>query len=183
MLDANAVPSVPAPIALLMRPLPLRPLRHILQRVAESFRRRHAGLFQRLDGHAEKVFLVDPVDLPFVLRLRPDPARPSIEPRPRGQEGAWDARIAGPLAALVGMIHGGYDGDALFFSRNLVIEGDTEAVLALRNALDDAEIDLPAEIAAALGLAETPADHLARRLVAAASRITGLALTRADGSK
>jgi predicted lipid carrier protein YhbT len=47
---------------------------------------------------------------------------------------------------LVGMLDGSYDGDALFFSRDLVIEGDTSAVLALRNALDDAEID-PATLA------------------------------------
>lgn len=46
------------------------------------------------------------------------------------------------------MVHGALDGDALFFSRDILIEGDTEAVLALRNAVDDAEIDLAGEIAA-----------------------------------
>jgi predicted lipid carrier protein YhbT len=80
------------------------------------------------------------------------------------------------------MIHGSCDGDALFFSRDLSIEGDTEAVLALRNALDDAEIDLPAEIAAAFGLIDTLADRLARRVIPAISRVTGLTLTRIDGS-
>ncbi|AGH97674.1 hypothetical protein A11S_851 [Micavibrio aeruginosavorus EPB] len=35
------------------------------------------------------------------------------------------------------MIDGRYDGDALFFSRDIYIEGDTEAVVCLRNALDD----------------------------------------------
>jgi len=39
------------------------------------------------------------------------------------------------------MIDGTYDGDALFFSRDLVIEGDTEAVLALRNAIENAELN------------------------------------------
>ena len=58
-----------------------------------------------------------------------------------------DCRIAGQLSALLGLVHGAVDGDALFFSRDLVIEGDTEAALALRNAVDDAELDLSEEIA------------------------------------
>jgi predicted lipid carrier protein YhbT len=181
MPDATAVPLIPAPIALLMRPLPLLPLRVVLQRIAASVGRRYPQLFSRLEGHTAKTFLVDPVDLPIVLRLAPRPNCPSIEPRWREEGGEWDARIAGPFAALVGMIHGSCDGDALFFSRDLTIEGDTEAVLALRNALDDAEIDLPAEIAAAFGLIDTLADRLARRVIPAMSRVTGLALTRHDG--
>jgi len=40
------------------------------------------------------------------------------------------------------MVDGTYDGDALFFSRDLSIEGDTEAVLALRNAIENADLDL-----------------------------------------
>lgn len=180
MSEAN-VPAIPAPLALIIRPLPMLPLHLALQRVADSFGRRHPALFARLEGHAAKTFLVDPVDLPIVLRLSPQPGRPRIEPRRREEAGAWDARIAGPLAALIGMIHGRYDGDALFFSRDLSIEGDTEAVLALRNALDDAEIDLPAEIAAAFGLADTLPDRVVRRLMPAMSRVTGLALTRRDG--
>jgi predicted lipid carrier protein YhbT len=53
---------------------------------------------------------------------------------------AHDARIAAPLVVLLGMIDGTYDGDALFFSRDLVIDGDTGAVLALRNAMENAEL-------------------------------------------
>jgi predicted lipid carrier protein YhbT len=173
MDNATNVPVVPAPLALLLRPLPLWPLRLVLQRAAESVRRQQPALFARLEGHAEKIFLVDPVDLPFVFRLRPHPDRPMVEPRRREDAGAWDARIAGPLAALLGMLHGAYDGDALFFSRDIVFEGDTEAVLALRNALDDADIDLPTEIAAAL--APTGAvEQLARRIIPSVIRIAGL---------
>ena len=87
---------------------------------------------------------------------------------------AHDARIAGPLAALLGMVHGAYDGDALFFSRDLVIEGDTAAVLALRNAIDAAELDLAAEIEALAG----PARGMVERIVALAEKRTGVALTR-----
>ena len=55
------------------------------------------------------------------------------------------------MLALLGLIDGSYDGDALFFSRDLVVEGDVEAVLALRNAIDDAGVDLVADTAALFG--------------------------------
>lgn len=180
MHDATTVPLAPAPLALLLRPLPLSPLGLVLQRLAESTRERHPRLFLRLEEHAAKTFLVDPTDLPFVFRLRPRADRPTIEPRRRSHAGPWDARIAGPLAALIGMIHGAYDGDALFFSRDIVIEGDTEAVLALRNALDDAEVDLLAETAAALGPLGPALERAAAVLLPSLSRLSGLALTRTE---
>ena len=92
-------------------------------------------LFQRLGEHASKTVLIDPTDLPIVFRAfaRPANGRGSRSSR-RGVPVNATARIAGPLAALIGLVHGAYDGDALFFSRDLVIEGDTELVLALRNA-------------------------------------------------
>ena len=103
-------------------------------------------MFSRLGDQADKVFLIDPTDLPFVFVL--EPARRSARQLSALRRAAtvdWDARIAGPLAALIGLVHGAYDGDALFFSRDLSIEGDTEAVVALRNAIDNEELDLVRE--------------------------------------
>jgi predicted lipid carrier protein YhbT len=74
------------------------------------------------------------------------------------------------------MMHGAEDGDALFFSRDLAVEGDTAAVLALRNAMDDAELDLTEELAALSGPLAAPL----RRALARAERSTGLALHRVD---
>lgn len=89
-----------------------------------------------------------------------------------------DARIAGPLSAFLAMMHGVEDGDALFFSRDLTVEGDTAAVLALRNAMDDAELDLTEELAGLSGPFGTPL----RRVLAQAERSTGLALHRIDAA-
>ena len=55
------------------------------------------------------------------------------------------------LSALTALLQGHIDGDALFFSRSLTISGNTEAVLALRNAVDASEVDLNEEIKAAAG--------------------------------
>jgi predicted lipid carrier protein YhbT len=179
MHASSAISAIPAPVGALIRPLPLWPLRFVLERLAASLATRRPNLFARLGLHADKVFLVEPVDLPVAFRLTPCPVRPAIEPvrRPAGR---WDARIAGPLAALVGLVHGAFDGDALFFSRDIVVEGDTEAVLALRNALDDAEIDLLAEIATAFRPAGPVLEPYARRLAPAVACLTGLQLARAE---
>ncbi|HMA13707.1 MAG: ubiquinone anaerobic biosynthesis accessory factor UbiT, partial [Bacteroidota bacterium] len=151
-----------------------------LQRVTLSFARRHREVFARLGRHAAQTYLIDPLDLPFAFRLRPRPARPTLEVLHRPVARGWDARIAGRLSALLGMVHGTLDGDALFFSRDLVVEGDVEAVLALRNALDDAEVDLVSELLAVLGPAGARFTRLGRAAMLEASRLTGVALARPE---
>ena len=182
MNDTNAFAPLPAGVRLFLPALPLSPLGVRLQRMVRDVGRRHPGLFGRLGEHGAKVFLLDPPDLPFVFRLAPRSDRPRVAPRRREAAGSWDARIAGTLGALLGLVHGAVDGDALFFSRDIIIEGDTEAVLALRNALDDAELDLLAEAASIFGPAGASVEYVARHLAPTASRLTGLALTRCDRS-
>ncbi|MFQ5566735.1 MAG: SCP2 domain-containing protein, partial [Paracoccaceae bacterium] len=170
MNRAAPIPLFPPIGARLLAPLPAGPLSLVLGRVARTVAERHPAMFARLGPHAAKRFLIDPTDLPFCFLIRPLPARPRIEAQRRAAAAAWDCRIAGPLAALLGMVHGTYDGDALFFSRDIVIEGDTEAALALRNAIDDAELDLYAEAAAGLGAAGRLAGRRLHPLARAASR-------------
>lgn len=175
----TGLPRAPAAAATLLGALPRPLMRRALQHLVASVARRHPELFSRLGIHAATRFLIDPTDLPLAIVLTPraEGARAEVFGRPVDRT-AWQARIAGPLAALLGMLHGRLDGDALFFSRDLTIEGDTAAVLALRNALDDAELDLPSEAAAALG----PFSPLVARpsclVVPLAERLTGVALSR-----
>lgn len=58
--------------------------------------------------------------------------------------------------ALLNLLDGKVDGDALFFSRSLTVEGDTEALLTLRNAMDSDDIDLIREILSSFGPLQTP---------------------------
>lgn len=162
-----------------LRAVPLPAIRRPLEQLSRAVASRHPGIFQRLGRHAAMSFLLDPIDLPFAFRLSPAAPRAMIDVLRRPVAASWDARIAGPLAALFGMVHGRLDGDALFFSRDLVVEGDTEAVLALRNAIDDAEIDLVAEAVAALGPLGRALDRPARVALPLAERLTGVALSRA----
>ena len=55
------------------------------------------------------------------------------------------------------MIDGSLDGDALFFSRDLRVSGDTEAVVALRNALDDLQGSALDSVLEAFGPLSKPA--------------------------
>ena len=179
-LPSSPVPRFPRIGARLLASLPPGPLSLLSGHVVRGLAARHPGLFRRLGPYAEKRFLIDPTDLPFSFLIHPQPSRPRIEALGASASPAWDCRIAGPLAALVGMIHGAWDGDALFFSRDIAIEGDTAAALALRNALDDAGIDLFEEAAESLGAPGRMAGRRLRPLVRAAGRITGVALTRVE---
>lgn len=128
-----------------MSVLPLQPLElaanHILRGVID----RHPGIIARMGEHAAKRFAVDPLDCPFAFLLDLRPGQPRLQAVASLVGQRFDARIAGSMLVLIGLLDGTYDGDALFFTRDLSIEGDTAAVLALRNAIEDANLD-PARI-------------------------------------
>ena len=62
--------------------------------------------------------------------------------RLRVLEGSGEATIRGSLSAFKTLSERRQDPDQLFFQRRLVIEGDTELGLALKNLLDSLEWDL-----------------------------------------
>ena len=167
-----AIPGRPAPltpallVGLAARPLPPALLQPLLTLAMATTVRRHGEAFARLDGLGDSVFLIDPVDLPLAFLLRPGASPPSLTAirggaAPGASDVAPTATIRGSLLSLVDLLEGRVDGDALFFSRDLAIEGDTEAILTLRNAIDGAGIDLIEVAASALG----PFGGVARRLL------------------
>ena len=168
------IPSCPASLANLLRVAPLGPISLSLTAFSRHIAKHHPGLFRRLGEYSCKRYVLDPTDLPVMLCLDPNNGRPTVRVTRKPCNGA--AKISGPLAALLGLVHGAYDGDALFFSRDLLIEGDTGAALALRNAVDDAELDLAGEIAAMSGPFARPLNHL----VGIVERHTGVCLTRPE---
>lgn len=150
-------PTPPLSLALLLgapfRTLPVGMVQPWLSLGVMAVRRRHPTIFDRLDRFSGTSYVIDPIDLPFSFLLRPDRRSPSLKALRRNDEAmrTATATIRGPFGALFLLLQGRSDGDALFFSRSIVIEGDTEAVLALRNALDDAEIDLLADVISLVG--------------------------------
>ena len=150
MLASPLVAGRPSPLPLL-RFLPLPLLQPILTLISTQVARAQPDVFARLGPHALKSFVIDPTDFPFVLVLKPRPDAPSLSARRRGDVPHSDACIAGSFLDLFDLIDGSLDGDALFFSRKLRVTGDTEAVVALRNALDDVDGGLVASVTRAFG--------------------------------
>jgi len=137
-------------------------LQPFLDAALVMMKRRHPGLFTRLEALAGSTFRIDPTDLPFdfVLHLAPAPSLTAVS-----NDASRDrptASIHGPLLSLIKLMEGKLDGDALFFSRDLVVEGDTEAVVTLRNAIDGAGIDLVEDLAWASGPFAGPLRRAAR---------------------
>jgi predicted lipid carrier protein YhbT len=144
---AHSAADLPALLTLALRPLPTAPLELLLQRLADSILARHPGLLDRIGGEGTRRFGIEPRDLPFAILLEVQPAAVHLSVVSALDGLQVDARIAGNLLSLIELIDGRRDGDALFFSRDLAVEGDIEAVLALRNAIDNAELELLHELA------------------------------------
>ena len=134
-----------------VRSLPLIAISALLSAFTRGVAARHPGILRRLGDKAGSRFLLDVADAPLLLLLQPATRRITVHER--GRVPPHDARIRGRLAGFRAMLDGAVDGDALFFSGDLEIAGDTAAVLALRNALDDAGLDLAVEAGASAGRA------------------------------
>ena len=112
------------------------PLGPALTRSLRALARRRPGLFDRLGEFAAERFFIDPVDLGFAFVVVPDGARATVRATGKDAGGDCSVVIRGPILTLLALLDGTQDGDALFFNRVISISGRTEAVLALRNAIE-----------------------------------------------
>lgn len=162
-------------LGLAVRPLPLAPLRAGAALAMAAMLRRHRAVFERLEGLESADFLIDPVDLPFRFLLNVALPAPTLRVLAESEQPARlpAATIRGPLMALIDLLEGRVDGDALFFSRDLAVEGDMGAVVALRNAVDGAEIALVDDLIEPLGPFRLPVRYLIDRATAAYRRVEG----------
>ncbi|MFC5384543.1 SCP2 domain-containing protein [Aquamicrobium segne] len=178
-LDPNDDASLDASLPGLVRLLPAfpgRPLGPLLTQALRSLARRRPETFERLGEFSKARFLIDPSDLPFAFHVVPDGQAALVRTADRQSTADFDVTIRGPILLLLGILDGSLDGDALFFHRAITVSGRTEAVVALRNAIEDAELR-PSDLLGLRGAVARFADTgilngllLARRFVAGASR-------------
>jgi O2-independent ubiquinone biosynthesis accessory factor UbiT len=130
------------------------------------FKNRHHEVFDRLSDLGDTRFLIRPLDLPFAFLMQPGLDAPTLQLIGLHMAARTNAAatIEGTLASLLDLLEGRLDGDALFFSRELTIEGDTEAVVTLRNAVDGEDFDVVGEISGSLGRLRGPAAAVLLRL-------------------
>lgn len=164
---------LPAFFARAVPPFAALPLGPLLTQALRGLARRSPGLFERLGEHRTQRYFIDPVDLGFGFTVVPDGERALVRATPKSEAAACGVTIRGPLLSLLALLDGTLDGDALFFNRVISISGRTEAVLALRNAIEDAELR-PADLVGLHGPLARLADacilgglDTARRLAAA----------------
>ena len=108
-------------------------------------------MFNRLGSHKQAIYLIDPTNMPFRLMLRPDPDNLMFRIVSNRGMPPHTARIAGKFLNLLRLMDADEDGDALFFSRELDVTGNTEAVVCLRNALDDVDGSIAERVADMFG--------------------------------
>lgn len=162
--------QLPRPLAAALSRIPLPLVQSTVGLVFAQVLAQHPGLFDRLGPYATRRFRFDPsdLDLSFVIH----PAGPDITVYRAGKAPPAAATISGPLITLLALLEGQIDGDAVFFSRSLSVSGDMEAVLALRNGLDDCGLDLPRDLSGLAGPLASPFRHIAEHIRARA--LTGL---------
>ncbi len=150
-IHKHEVPNKDNSLADLTAPALAFVLAPLLRRVVQSLSRKHPSIFERLGPHTKTGYIIDPINLPFALFLQPDPERPVLRAVARRALPAHGALIRGSFDTLFELIDSDADGDAAFFSRDLVIEGNTEAVVSLRNALDDVDGSIAVDTADLFG--------------------------------
>lgn len=147
----RTAPQTPLPGSALATRLACAMVQPVLSRIVQRIATRHPSLFARLGPHQGTDFLIDPIELPFALHLRPDPQALVFRAVPRIGAPQAGAVIRGRFLLLLELIDSEEDGDAAFFARDLEVAGDTEAVVRLRNALDDVDGSIAGEAADMFG--------------------------------
>jgi O2-independent ubiquinone biosynthesis accessory factor UbiT len=154
--------QLPDALALPLRLVPVAVIELSARMLFRQVLAQHPSLFDRLGSHASKRFGFLPRDLDLAFAI--DPWRRRLSVARRASAPRVDAAVSGSILTLLALLEGRIDGDAVFFSRELTITGDMEAMLALRNALDDCGIDLPRDLGAAAGPAGPAVTAVASRL-------------------
>ncbi|MGA2493097.1 MAG: SCP2 sterol-binding domain-containing protein [Roseiarcus sp.] len=111
--------------------------------------RNHPHLFAVLAEQRQTRVLVELTDPPRRFLLQYGGGPPTL--RVAEADVAADAELKGGLEAMMALLEARVDGDALFFTRELTVSGDTAAVVTLRNILDRETISVLDEASSLFG--------------------------------
>ncbi|MHA7774626.1 ubiquinone anaerobic biosynthesis accessory factor UbiT [Roseibium sp. M-1] len=132
--------TLPPLVSTLIAPLPKPPMEALLSTLTRRLVARRPDLIRRLGDVVRVPIAIVPDDMPHAFLLSLDPAKSRVRICDKNRIDNAAAVVRAPFLVLLGLLDGTYDGDALFFSRDLRIEGRTEHVLALRNTLEEADL-------------------------------------------
>lgn len=164
--------EMPEILRLLAFPIGLLPLGRALTLAVRRLARRKPAVFERLGDYGRCSFLIAPSDLDVSFLVVPDGERAEVKSFPRRTKVSADVTVRGPLLTLLGLLDGTFDGDALFFNRAISVTGRTDALVALRNAIEDAELK-PSDFVGLTGRPGRLVDASVLKGIGAARRLTG----------
>jgi predicted lipid carrier protein YhbT len=113
--------------------------------------RNHPHLFAVLAECRQTRVLVELSDPPRRFLLQYGGGAPMLRVADGESDVAADAELKGGLEAMMALLEARVDGDALFFTRELTVSGDTAAVVTLRNILDRETISVLEEASSLFG--------------------------------
>lgn len=119
----------------------------IIDKVNAILLKNHPSMLARMAEYTPALIKVVPIDLPLTLLITLNKDNLTIKIN-KNNDIAADATLSSTLKIFMQMLEGKTDGDALFFSRQLIIEGNTELIVAFRNVLEAENINLQDEIVA-----------------------------------
>ncbi len=163
--------------------LPLTPINHILQRLPDTLHQRlFAALFNHLmrgQGLADRMTDIEGKRIAFAIldaqsELCFEIIAGKVHTVINGNN--WNARIAGNLEDLWKLAIRAEDPDTLFFQRRLIMEGETETGLYIKNMLDGLEFDWRGHLVEVIGR------RMAKPLIRVLEGVAGRC-PRFDGTK
>jgi O2-independent ubiquinone biosynthesis accessory factor UbiT len=150
-------------LGLILRPLfNSRLMQPCLNALTKRVLKKHPKIIERLSEQEPAKLIISPLDFPcaFLFDLNAPDIKISILKKTDQVE--YDAKVQGSYVDLLDMLEGRIDGDALFFSRKLSIDGSTEMVVALRNIMEAESVNLKEMILSLSGPFKLPCSLLMR---------------------
>lgn len=120
----------------------MQPMAVMLTASLRRLARQRPDVFERLGPARQARILICPAGLPVAFLVCPDGSAGAVQVVRAAAPTPCEARIEAPLDLLLRLMQGSEDGDAAFFAADLWIEGETAVVLSLRNAIEEAEMQL-----------------------------------------
>ena len=114
-------------------------VKFVVIRGVASLRKRHPDLMTRLSPTYGREIYAYFTDLKYGVLLNIGEENTQVKV---GEKQNPNLSLKGKFFDLISIIEGKVDGDALFFSRKIEVEGDTETLIIIRNAFDSADICL-----------------------------------------
>lgn len=132
-------------VSLALATLPQPVVGALVRRLTRTLPRKQPTLARRLSELDGKRLLIVPDELTYAFLISFPSGEVRIELVDPAEAPETEAQMRGPLRLFYDLVRGGRDGDALFFSRELSVNGDMAVAVTLRNAMDGAGVDLFSE--------------------------------------